>query len=42
MTPGGWITMVVALTFVWGLAFWCFRRVLKSPQEEKAPIGFGP
>jgi hypothetical protein len=42
MKSGGWITMIISLTFVWGLTFWCFRRVLTSPQEEKAPAGFGP
>ncbi len=42
MRIGGWITMFVSLGFVWGLAIWCFYRVLASPQEEKAPPGFGP
>jgi amino acid permease len=42
MTLAGWITMALSLTFVWVLTFWCFRRVLKSPQKEKAPPGFGP
>ncbi len=42
MTTGGVATMVVSLVFVWGLTLWSFRRVLMSPQEEKAPSGFGP
>ncbi|HET9441545.1 MAG TPA: hypothetical protein VFO52_15320 [Longimicrobiales bacterium] len=42
MTMGGWITMVLSLALVWGGCFWCFRKVLQTPQEEKAPIGFGP
>lgn len=42
MTIAGWITMLVALGFVWTLVIWSFRRVLKSPQKEKAPPGFGP
>jgi hypothetical protein len=42
MTLGGWIAMAVSLVFVVSLAAWCFRRVLASPQEEKAPPGFGP
>ncbi len=42
MTLGGWITMLVSLVFVWGLTGWCFRRVLASPKDEKAPPGFGP
>ena len=42
MTAGGWITMLVSLTMVWGGALWCFRKVLQTPQKEKAPPGFGP
>jgi hypothetical protein len=42
MKAGGWITMVLSLSFVWFLVIWCFRRVLASPQEEKVPPGFGP
>jgi hypothetical protein len=42
MTIGGWITMLLSLAFVWGGCFWCFKRVLQSPAEEKAPPGFGP
>ncbi len=42
MTTLGWIFMALSLFCVWGGAFWCFRQVLSSPQEEKAPPGFGP
>jgi hypothetical protein len=42
MTAGGWVTMILSLAFVWGGTFWCFRKVLASPQDEKAPPGFGP
>jgi hypothetical protein len=42
MTIGGWITMLFSLAVVWGGCFWCFRKVLKTPQEEKAPVSFGP
>ncbi len=42
MTTAGWITMFVALGFVWGLVIWCYRRILRSPQDEKVPPGFGP
>jgi hypothetical protein len=42
MTLGGWVTMIVSLSFVWGLVVWCFRKVLRTPQEERAPIGLGP
>lgn len=31
MTIGGWIFMVVSLAFVWGLAGWCYYRVLTAP-----------
>jgi hypothetical protein len=42
MTIAGWITMIVALGLVWSLVLWCYRRVLRSPQREQAPPGFGP
>lgn len=42
MTIAGWITMIVSLSFVWGLTFVCFKKVLSSPKDEKAPPGFGP
>ncbi len=42
MTIAGWITMLISLAVVWGGCFWCFRKVLQTPEEEKAPIGFGP
>lgn len=42
MTTGGWIMMGVSLAAVWLGAFWCYMRVLTSPQEEKVPAGFGP
>jgi len=42
MSLGGWITMGASLIFVWVLTIWCFRRVLKTPKEEKVPTGFGP
>lgn len=30
MTTAGWIFMLVSLAFVWGLALWCYRRVLRD------------
>lgn len=33
MTIGGWIFMLTSLTFVIGLAAWCFNRVLRPPQH---------
>ena len=34
MTPAGWIIMLVANAFVWGLVIWCFYRVLTAPPED--------
>lgn len=42
MTTLGWIFMTVSLVGVWGGCFWCFKKVLETPAEEKAPPGFGP
>lgn len=33
MTNGGIAFMIVSLTFVWGLAFWCYRKVLSAPKD---------
>jgi hypothetical protein len=35
MRPGGWLTLVLSLALVWGLALWCYYRVLTSPPEEE-------
>jgi hypothetical protein len=42
MTTLGWIFMTVSLLLVWGGTLWCFAKVIKSPQDEKVPPGFGP
>lgn len=42
MTTLGWIFMAVSLSTVVGGAAWCYRKVLQTPQDEKAPVGFGP
>jgi hypothetical protein len=42
MTTLGWILMTVSLVCVWGGTFWCFKKVLQTPAEEKSPSGFGP
>lgn len=34
MTIGGWLMMIVSLTFVWGLAIWCYRKILNLPPKE--------
>ncbi len=31
MTLGGWILLVGSLTFVWGLAGWCYYKILTGP-----------
>jgi hypothetical protein len=31
LDAGGWIFMLLSLAFVWGLALWCFGRVLRTP-----------
>ncbi len=34
MTLLGAILMTVSLVFVWGLAFWCFKKVLTAPADD--------
>jgi hypothetical protein len=34
MTTVGWIFLFTSLTFVWGLAGYCYYRVLTAPQRE--------
>lgn len=38
LDEGGWAFMLLSLGFVWGLAIWCFRRVLTAPK----PVEPGP
>ena len=35
MTALGWIFLFISVSFVWGLTFWCFYKVLttKAPRE---------
>lgn len=42
MTTAGWIFMSLSLFAVWFGAFWCYKKVLSTPAEEKVPVGFGP
>jgi hypothetical protein len=42
MTTAGWIMMILSLAFVWSLVIWCYRKILRSPQKEEVPPGFGP
>ncbi len=42
MTPLGWIFLLLSLAFVWGLAGWCYVKVLTAPREiEKPPDSLG-
>lgn len=42
MTPLGWVFLICSLSFVWGLMFWCYHRVLTAPGEiEKPPDMLG-
>jgi len=36
MSVGGWILLVGSLTFVWGLAGWCYWRILRGPKVPGA------
>jgi len=31
LTPGGWLLLIGSLSFVWGLAGWCYYKVLSAP-----------
>lgn len=42
MTTLGWIFMTASLVMVWGGCFWCFKKVLETPEQEKVPTGYGP
>lgn len=37
MTPLGWIFLLVSTAFVWGLAAWCYYKVLTVPGEIERP-----
>lgn len=44
MNAGGWIFLLVSTTAVWGLALWCFWKVLSAPPEDhvvKPPDSLG-
>ena len=34
MTAGGWILLVVSLSFVWGLTGWCYWKILTAPEPQ--------
>lgn len=33
MTTAGTVFMILSLTFVWGLAIWCYRKILSGPKD---------
>ncbi|PRP99314.1 hypothetical protein ENSA7_63560 [Enhygromyxa salina] len=37
MTTTGIVFMITSLTCVWGLALWCYRKVLASPKPPEPP-----
>lgn len=42
MTLGGWVFMILSLSFVLGLTGWCYYKVLTIPGEiEKPPDALG-
>ncbi len=34
MTTGGWILLVCSLSFVYGLTFWCYWKILSGPERK--------
>jgi hypothetical protein len=41
MTIGGWIFLLLSQAFVWGLAIWCFNKVLRGADIEQPPDSLG-
>ena len=37
MTWAGWIFMILSVSFVYGLAGWCYWKVLKAPAPQENP-----
>jgi len=35
MTALGWVFMLASNIFVWGLTFWCFYKVLTTPEATE-------
>jgi hypothetical protein len=35
MSVGGWILLVGSMIFVWGLAGWCYWKILSGPGGEE-------
>lgn len=39
MTTAGWVLMIVSVTFVYGLAGWCYRKMLRAPEQDRGGTG---
>ena len=37
MTTSGWIFMLISNAFVWGLAGWCYCKVLSIKDDNASP-----
>lgn len=37
MTTLGWLFLGISMLFVWGLAGWCYYRVMTAPGEIEKP-----
>jgi len=37
VTTGGWIFLTCSLAFVWGLAAWCYAKVLRGGNDRREP-----
>lgn len=35
MTIGGWLFLIGSLSLVWGLAGWCYWKLLTSPEDSE-------
>ena len=42
MTLAGWVVMLTSLGLVWGLAGWCFYRVLNQDEPDETIEHPGP
>jgi hypothetical protein len=38
MTPMGWLFLLTSLTVVWGLALWCYYKVLSVREDPPDPV----
>ncbi len=42
MTLAGWVVMLTSLGLVWGVAGWCFYRVLSQDEPDETIEQPGP